>query len=131
MKQKIVIITLILLLIVCIVVFLIFYNREIFVGNRIANQNSYSLDIERMNGKDEHLLDLKSGDTLIIRFEPAEGTLHVEIKAPDSNVVYVGNGIDEAKDFTVNVRESGVYKIEVKARHAKGKISIQRKEILP
>lgn len=130
MKQKIILITLILLLVVCIVVFLIFYNREIFVGNRIANQNTYSLDIERMNGKDEHILDLKSGDTLIIRFEAEEGALHVEIKDPDLNVVYVGNGIDEAKDFTVNVRESGVYKIEVKARHAKGRISVQRREVL-
>ena len=54
----------------------------------------------------------------------------MEIKAPDGTTVYSGNGKD-ANDFTVNIRESGVYTIAVEARRAKGTIHIQRKEETP
>ena len=51
----------------------------------------------------------------------------MEIKAPDGSAVYRGNG-KEATDFTVNIRESGVYTIVVEARRAKGTIHVQLKE---
>ena len=56
-----------------------------------------------------------------------KGELYMEIKAPDGTAVYRGNG-KETTDFTVNIRESGVYTVVVEARHAKGTIDIQREE---
>ena len=51
----------------------------------------------------------------------------MEIKAPDGTAVYRGNG-KETTDFTVNIRESGVYTVVVEARRAQGTIHGQREE---
>lgn len=99
-----------------------------FDGTREANQDSYRLDIEQMNGTDTHTLNLSEGDVLDIRFETENGKLHMEIKAPDGTTIYTGNG-EEATDFTVNISDSGKYFIRVEAKDARGKIYIHRKEI--
>lgn len=95
------------------------YNQEGFTGSRVKNPDSYSLDIERMNGTDLHTLDLQAGDSLRIQLETLKGSLSMEIKASDGTTIYQGNG-KEATDFTVNITEDGVYTIAVCARHAKG-----------
>ena len=113
-----------LLLLVGIALFLLGYNREGFTGSRVKNPDAYLLDIEKMNGTDLHTLELHEGDVLQIQFETGKGALYMEIKAPDGTTVYRGNG-KETTDFTVNIRESGVYTVVVEARHAKGTIHIQ------
>ena len=104
--------------------FLFCYNQEGFTGSRVKNPDEYLLDIEKMSGTDLHTLELHEGDVLQIEFETEKGELYMEIKAPDGTAVYRGNG-KEITDFTVNIRESGVYTIVVEARHAKGIIHIQ------
>ena len=106
-------------------VLLISCNQTGFDGTRVANPDSYRLDIEQMNGADTHTMELNAGDTLTIHFETEHGKLHMEIKAPDDTLVYTGNG-EEATDFTVNISENGEYSIRVEAKGARGKISIQR-----
>ena len=96
-------------------------------GSRVKNPDAYLLDIEKMNGTDLHTLELQEGDVLQIEFETKKGALYMEIKAPDGTAVYRGNG-KETTDFTVNIRESGVYTIVVEARHAKGIIHVQLEE---
>ena len=108
-------------------VFLSCFNQEGFTGSRVKNPDAYMLDIEKMNGTDLHTLELHEGDVLQIQFETVKGSLYMEIKAPDGTTIYRGNG-KETTDFTVNIRESGVYTIVVEARHAKGTIHIQLKE---
>ena len=100
-------------------------NQTEFDGDRVANPDSYRLDIEQMNGTDTHALELNAEDTLTIHFETEHGELHMEIKAPDGTPIYTGNG-EEATDFTVNIFENGEYSICVEAHNARGKISIQR-----
>ena len=80
-----------------------------------------------MNGTDLHALELRKSDILHIQFETEKGSLYMEIKAPDGTSVYRGNG-KEATDFTINIQESGVYTIVVKARRAKGIIHIELQE---
>lgn len=126
MKSKIAFLILFLVLLaVGVITFLLCSNQEGFTGSRIKNPDSYMLDIERMNGTDLHTLDLQAGDVLQIQFETEKGTLYMEIKAPDGTTMYCGNG-RETTDFTVNIREGGVYTIVVEARHAKGMIHIQK-----
>ena len=103
----------------------LFRQPEEFDGSRIKNEDEYLLSIERMNGTDLHTLTLQKDDILHIRFETEQGSLNMEIKAPDGGTVYRGNG-KEITDFTVNIVESGVYAIAVEARRAKGVIHIQR-----
>ena len=114
-----------LLIISVLSVLLISCNRTEFDGTRVANPDSYRLDIEQMNGTDTHALELNAEDTLTIHFETEHGKLHMEIKAPDGTIIYAGNG-EEATDFTVNISESGEYSLHVEAHNARGKISIQR-----
>ena len=126
-SKKAVLLVLPLLFLAGVAAFLFFYNQEGFTGNRIKNPDAYLLDIERMNGTDLHTLELHEGDVLQIQFETVKGSLYMEIKAPDGTTIYRGNG-KETTDFTVNIRESGVYTIVVEARHAKVTIHIQLKE---
>ena len=123
-RNKAVLIVLSLLLLAGIAVFLFCYNLGGFTGSRVKNPDAYLLDIEKMNGTDLHTLELSRGDVLQIQFETEKGELYMEIKAPGGTAVYRGNG-KETTDFTVNIRESGVYTIAVEARHAKGTIDIQ------
>ena len=123
-RNKAVLIVLPLLVLAGIAVFLSGCNQEGFTGSRVKNPDAYLLDIEKMNGTDLHTLELQEGDVLQIEFETEKGELYMEIKAPDGTAVYRGNG-KETTDFTVNVRESGVYTIVVEARHAKGTIHVQ------
>ena len=126
-SKKAVLLVLPLLFLPGVAAFLFFYNQEGFTGNRIKNPDAYLLDIERMNGTDLHTLELHEGDVLQIQFETVKGSLYMEIKAPDGTTIYRGNG-KETTDFTVNIRESGVYTIVVEARHARGTIHIQLEE---
>ena len=126
-RNKAVLIVLSLLLLAGIAVFLFCYNLEGFTGSRVKNPDAYLLDIEKMNGTDLHALELREGDVLQIQFETEKGNLYMEIKAPDGTAVYRGNG-KETTDFTVNIRESGVYTIAVEAHHAKGTIHVQLEE---
>ena len=122
-----ILIALSLLLIVGASVFLFCFNQKRFIGSRVKNPDAYLLDIQSMNGTDVHTLELQAGAVLHIQFETENGSLYMEIKAPDGTSVYRGNG-KEATDFTINIQESGVYTIVVEARRAKGTIHIQLEE---
>ena len=125
--SKAIFIALPLLILAGVAVFLLCTNQEGFTGSRVKNPDAYLLDIQRMNGTDLHTLELRKGDVLQIQFETEKGTLYMEIKAPDGTTLYCGNG-KETMDFTVNIRQSGIYTIVVEARHAKGTIHIQLEE---
>ena len=81
-----------------------------------------------MNGTDSHTLNLTAGDVLQAEFETEKGSLHMEITAPDGTLLYAGNG-EAATAFEIAIPETGLYAIDVEARHAKGKISIRLKEV--
>ena len=126
-RNKTVLIVLTLLILAGVAAFLLCTNQEGFTGSRVKNPDAYLLDIEKMNGTDIHTLELQECDILQIQFETVKGSLYMEIKAPDGTAVYRGNG-KETTDFTVNIRESGVYTVVVEARNAKGIIHVQLEE---
>ena len=123
-RNKAVLIALPLLVLAGIAVLASCSDQGSFSGSRVKNPDAYLLDIEKMNGTDLHTLELREGDVLQIQFETEKGDLYMEIKAPDGTSLYRGNGT-ETTEFTVNIRESGVYTIVVEARRAKGSIHIQ------
>ena len=123
-RNKAALLVILLLFLAGVATFLFCYNQEGFTGSRVKNPDAYLLDIEKMNGTDLHTLELREGDVLQIQFETENGTLYMEIKAPDGTSIYRGNG-KETTEFTVNIWESGIYTIVVEARHAKGAIHIQ------
>ena len=126
-ENKAVLLLLPLLILAGVAIFLFCYNQEGFTGSRVKNPDAYLLDIKKMNGTDLHTLELCEGDVLQIRFETVKGELYMEIKAPDGTSVYRGNG-KETTDFTVNIRQSGIYTVVVEARRAQGTIHVRLEE---
>ena len=126
-RNKNVLIALPLLILAGVAVFLLCTNQEGFTGSCVKNPDEYLLDIEKMNGTDLHTLELCEGDVLDVQFETVKGSLYMEIKAPDGTAVYRGNG-KETTDFTINIRESGVYTVVVEARRAQGTIHVRLEE---
>lgn len=96
-----------------------------FDGIRVANPDSYRLEVKQMNGTDTHVMELTEGDVLDIYFETERGKFRLEIIAPDGANIFTGNGT-ETTDFTVNILSSGEYSVRVEGRNAKGKIHIRR-----
>lgn len=77
-------------------------------------------------GMNKFTMELTAGDTLEIQFTATKGSMQMEIKEPDGDTLYAGNG-KGVSDFTVNISESGTYSIYVKVHHAKGTVYIQQK----
>lgn len=113
-----------LLLIAGFLIFMIYDNQSVFTGSRIKNPDEYYLDIQKMNGTDQHTMNLQKKDTLQIEFETVKGSLYMEIKASNGTKIYSGNG-KEITNFTVNIPQSDVYTITIEATHAKGTIHVQ------
>ena len=78
-----------------------------------------------MTGTNKLTMELTAGDTLNIQFTTAKGSMQLEVKEPDGDTLYAGNG-KTISDFTVTIPESGVYSIIVESHHAKGVVHIQR-----
>ena len=93
----------------------------------LKTQDSYTLDMQQMNGADSHTLDLTAGDALQVAFKTEKGYAHMEITAPDSTILYAGNG-EETTEFEINLSQTGAYTVTVEARHAEGRINICLKE---
>lgn len=110
-------------LIVCAIVLSLAGCAPEFEGSSVKNSDSYTLDIESMNGKDSHTMELERGNVLRIDFETAKGSLSMEIQAPDGSAVYRGDGT-EVTEFTLTVPMDGVYSIIVEGDRAKGRISV-------
>ena len=125
-RRMIVCITLAAILLVMGAAYWAFCRLPHLTGSTIKNADSYLLDAQYMNGTDGHTMMLNAGDVPAVHIKTENGTLHLEIKAPDGGVLYSGNGQD-ATDFTVNIAESGSYAVTVKAWSATGSIRIQAK----
>lgn len=65
-SKKMILLVLVLLFFVGVAAFLFGYNQTCFIGNRVKNADAYLLDIERMNGSDQHKLELYEADILQI-----------------------------------------------------------------
>lgn len=99
-------------------------SHSSFSGSVVKNPDSFSLDIDEMNGVDSHKLQLNAGDVLDVHFETVKGKLYMKITSNGGTSLYEGNG-DGASDFELNVSESGEYTVEVEGRQAVGKISVK------
>lgn len=98
--------------------------QESFVGSCEKSSTGYVAEFERMNGSDSHVLALKRGDVLNVRFTVDRGSMRLTI-ASGSSVLYAGNGT-AASDFTLNIPRDGKYTVTLEARNAAGRISITK-----
>ena len=120
-KKRIVVMGVIIVLILLSGLYVI--TRDGFNGNRIKNPDEYILEIYRMNGQDEHILNLESGDTLKVNFKTDGGSLKLRITGPDNLLIYEGNGQD-SNEFLINITDNGQYRITVDSFLGKGNIHV-------
>ena len=123
---KIYLIIFVILIIIGLSFFITKYNQKTFVGERIKNPDSYLLDIKKMNGSDNHSMDLKKGTSLKISFETYKGSLNLKIVNQKNEIVYEGNG-KVATNFTIDLPNDDSYTFFVEAKWAKGYINISVK----
>ena len=123
---KIYLIIFVILIIAGLSFFVIRYNQKTFVGERIKNPDSYLLDIRKMNGSDNHSMDLKKSASLKISFETYKGSLNLKIVNQKNEIVYEGNG-KVATNFIIDLPSDDSYTFFVKAKWAKGYINISVK----
>ena len=125
MKRNALIIPILLLYLFGIAFFLTACGKNCFVGNRVAEEGFYRLDVDYMTGTDRLTMEIQANNTLSVQFETVKGSIYMEIKDQDENTLYAGNG-KGVTEFTVSISQSGTYSIYVEARHAKGTVYIQR-----
>ena len=125
MKRNALIIPILLLYLFGIAFSLTACGKNCFVGNRVAEEGFYRLDVDYMTGTDRLTMEIQANNTLSVQFETVKGFIYMEIKDPDENTLYAGNG-KGVTEFSVNISESGTYSIYVEAHHAKGTVHIQQ-----
>ncbi|MDO4466682.1 MAG: hypothetical protein Q4C49_06700 [Bacillota bacterium] len=103
-------------------------SQDFFIGNRIKTDDSYVLELEKMNGTDQHYLNLSAGDSLVVHLSCEEGFLSLEIIDEDGKSIYVGNEKKNVDEFRVHISKTGQYKIHVEAHHAKGYIQVEQEK---
>lgn len=124
-NRKALLIVLAFLLVAGLIAGYLVYNQNGFTGSRTKNPDAYLLEMERMQGEDQHQLDLKAGDELTVQMAIEKGQFTLKIKDPDRQVIYSGNEKSAAEDFSINITKEGTYIIEVNADHARGKASVK------
>ncbi len=98
-----------------------------FVGEVNARVDSFHLEVEYMNDAITQDIKLDADKPVWVTIEPQKGALNVTLTSPSGTVVYSGNGSAVSR-FSINIIESGIYKVEVRGTDAKGAVDIRQKE---
>ena len=113
-------ILLVLSLVSCLAPHLIIYDQAI-------NNRSLKINIGTVWGRELYCINANAGDQLRVYYEVTDGLVILEIKDPNSNVIYKGNG-QEVSKFKLRLTDSGKYSILVKSFGANGFVYIDREE---
>lgn len=113
-------ILLVLSLVSCLAPHLIIYDQ-------VSNNRSLKINIGTVWGRELYCINANAGDQLRVYYEVTDGLVILEIKDPNSNVIYKGNG-QEVSKFKLRLRDSGKYSILVKSFGANGFVYIDREE---
>lgn len=114
-----------LLCIFCPGIFLTGCGVSCFTDNYVVTNNVLQLDINCMKEIDKFTMECTTNETMKIQMAVMKGSIYMEVKEPDGDTLYAGNG-NTVSDFTVTISEPGVYSIILKAPYGKGTVRIQR-----
>lgn len=114
-----------LLCIFCPGIFLTGCGVSCFTDNYVVTNNVLQLDINCMKEIDKFTMECTTNETMKIQMAVMKGSICMEVKEPDGDTLYAGNG-NTVSDFTVTISEPGVYSIILKAPYGKGTVRIQR-----
>ena len=118
--KLLIMVLLVLSLVSCLAPHLIIYDQAI-------NNRSLKINIGTVWGRELYCINANAGDQLRVYYEVTDGLVILEIKDPNSNVIYKGNG-QEVSKFKLRLTDSGKYSILVKSFGANGFVYIDREE---
>ena len=101
-----------------------------FSGERISDQDGFSLRFDWMNRTDSETLELREGDALRVSWQIESGYADIVIKQKNGVPVYQADGraAGDSAAFFVEIPQTGSYTITVSARKAKGQLEFVKTE---
>lgn len=97
-----------------------------FNGSRTGNENQLIMDYEVLNMTESQILELKNGDTVDFVIVSERGKVDITLQKDGESPVYQGVDVPTST-FSVEISESGSYKVTVTGKNAKGNVSIIKK----
>lgn len=98
-----------------------------FNGSRTGNDSQLIMDYEVLNMTESQILELEKGDTVDFVIVSKRGKVDIILQKDGENPVYQGVDVPTST-FSVNISESGSYKVTVTGNNAKGNVSIIKKQ---
>lgn len=97
-----------------------------FNGNRTGNESQLIMDYEILNKTDYQVLELEKGDTVDFVIVSERGKVDITLQKDGESPIYQGKDVPTST-FSVEIFESGSYKVTVTGKNAKGNVSIIKK----
>lgn len=100
---------------------------HIIIYDQVSNNRSLKINLGTVWGRELYSINANADDQLRVYCEVTDGLMILEIKDPNSNVIYKGNG-QEVSKFKLRLRDSGKYTILIKSYGANGFVYIDKEE---
>ncbi len=100
-------------------------RTSVFDGSMTADENGFRMEYSVLNREETADLKLAEGDRLEVELYHDSGTVDVKIGQPGKDTIYTGTGQTDA-EFTLEIPESGVYRVSVAGHQAKGRVAFVR-----
>ncbi len=117
--------TAILLVLLCLT--LISCGDDVFEGEKIADDDCFSLDYTIFNGREEASLTLIEGDVLKVVIAQESGFVDMTVAIDGQQPVYEGNNLTDMT-FTLNITSGGTYRVTVSGHSACGTVSVKKSQ---
>ncbi|MDP4179577.1 MAG: hypothetical protein Q8942_00610 [Bacillota bacterium] len=101
-------------------------QKSEFDGSRASNDEQFILDYDVLNCEKEHNLKLEKGMKLDVEIVNQSGRIDVKVVGTTGNVLYKGDNAS-SNSFVLTAQTTDTYKISVKGKDAKGRISFKRR----
>lgn len=95
----------------------------VFDGQKTATNGVFQLDYALFDGKEIADMALESGSVLKLTVFQEEGSVDITVGIEGGITIYEGHGLTDMT-FTLNVNQSGTYRITVVGHNAKGNVSV-------
>ncbi len=115
------------MLILCIAIFSCDFNSSFseFEGNVSSSEDSFFMNYEIFNQQKSGFLNLSQGDSISVLISNSKGAVDVKVGLDEEKSIYEGKNLTNIK-FTLNISESGIYKIDVIGHKACGNVKFEK-----
>ncbi len=93
-----------------------------FDGSEVANENQFILDFDALNVIKKHEMSLFAGDIVDVKIVKESGTLDIEVKSSDNQIIYQGDDVSSS-EFSLTINALDIYWFSVNGRKASGYVS--------